>query len=138
MNYPTTPGEVDRSGGGIDCSTYITWILIMNGYTEFKGKHQLTTYDFIQWIKGGTGNYDLSHYGWTWQKTSDSNATINEGDLLLKTSSSAHIELYAGNGTYGAGSTNAIRRVKSYVNCSKQRIVQLGNFDYIIKINKKN
>ena len=135
MNYPTTPGEVDRSGGGIDCSTYITWILIMNGYTEFKGKHQLTTYDFIQWIKGGTGNYDLSHYGWTWQKTSDSNATINEGDLLLKTSSSAHIELYAGN---GAGSTNAIRRVKSYVNCSKQRIVQLGNFDYIIKINKKN
>ena len=138
MNYPTTPGEVDRSGGGIDCSTYITWILIMNGYTEFKGKYQLTTYDFIQWIKGGTGNYDLSHYGWTWQKTSDSNATINEGDLLLKTSSSAHIELYAGNGTYGAGSTNAIRRVKSYVNCSKQRIVQLGNFDYIIKINKKN
>lgn len=138
MNYPTTPGEVDRSGGGIDCSTYITWILIMNGYTEFKGKYQLTTYDFIQWIKGGTGNYDLSHYGWTWQKTSDSNATINEGDLLLKTSSSAHIELYAGNGTYNAGSTNAIRRVKSYVNCSKQRIVQLGNFDYIIKINKKN
>lgn len=67
----------------------------MNGYTEFKGKYQLTTYDFIQWIKGGTGNYDLSHYGWTWQKTSDSNATINEGDLLLKTSSSAHIELYA-------------------------------------------
>ena len=63
MNYPTTPGEVDRSGGGIDCSTYITWILIMNGYTEFKGKYQLTTYDFIQWIKGGTGNYDLSHYG---------------------------------------------------------------------------
>lgn len=134
MNYPTAIGQEDKSSCGIDCSAYITWILIMCGYTEFEGKMQLTTNDFIQWINGGTGNYNLAQYGWTYQKVADGDYTVEPGDLLLKTSKSAHIEMYAGGGTYGAGSNHAIQSEITYRDCTPQRIINLGNFSYIIKI----
>ncbi len=126
MNYPLQIGEKDESGYGIDCSTYVTWVLIMSGYTEFEGKSQLTTLDFVNWIEG-KGGYNFSKYGWTYHKVSEKNLTVNPGDLLLKTSVSRHIEIYAGNGTYGAGSNHQIQNkdYKSYIGCSIQRTINL-------------
>lgn len=127
MNYP-------NASQGIDCSAFVTWVLIQYGYTEFEGRSQLSTYDFVCWINGEVGNYDLSKYGWEWESTA--NATPEPGDLLLKSSPSRHIEIFAGDGvgTYGAGSNHQINATISYENCSTKTIINEGHFDYIIRI----
>lgn len=123
-NYPLTLGETDNSGYGIDCSTYVTWVLIMSGYSQFKDRAQLTTADFWGWING-SGGYNFSSLGWTYHKVTEEGLTVAPGDLLLKTSSSRHIEIYAGNGTLGAGSDRQIKNInlKSYLNKSIKEII---------------
>ena len=123
---------------GIDCSAFVTWVSVQYGYTEFIGQVQLSTNDFLCWILGSPGaNYDLSQYGWEWATTATE--TPQPGDFLLKASQSRHIEVFAGDGvgTYGAGSTNQIRKEISYKNCSTSRIINEGHFDYIIRVTKK-
>ena len=128
----------DNTTKGIDCSAFITWVLIQYGYTEFIGQSQLSTNDFLCWILGSTGaNYDLSQYGWEWATTETE--TPQPGDFLLKVSDPRHIEIFAGDGvgTYGAGTTEQIRKEISYENCSTSRIINSGSFHYIIRVTKK-
>ena len=128
-NYPLKIGDVDKSGYGVDCSTYVTWVLIMSGYSQFKDRWQLTTADFWGWITGN-GGYNFSDLGWTYHNVTESNLTISPGDLLLKTSLSRHIEIYAGNGTYGAGSDHQIqnKNYRSYIDCSLKKIINERKF----------
>ena len=132
-----TDDEINATKG-IDCSTFITWILIQYGYTEFINNYQLTTRDFYYWIVGEpeNANYDLTKYGWEWASTK--NETPQPGDILLKSSISRHVELFVGDGigTYGAGGDRAIRRKISYPNVRTSRILELGQFDYIIRVKK--
>ena len=128
----------DDNTKGIDCSAFITWVLIQYGYTEFIEQTQLSTNDFICWILDQPGaNYDLSQYGWEW--TTTETETPQPGDFLLKVSESPHIEVFAGDGvgTYGAGTLEQIRKEISYSNCSTSRIIDSGDFRYIIRVTKK-
>lgn len=129
---------MDASTRGIDCSAFVTWVLIQYGYTEFINKTQLTTNDFYCWIVGRPqdANYDLSKYGWEWASTK--NETPQPGDILLKSSPSRHVEIFIGDGigTQGAGRDAQIQRKISYANCSTSRILELGQFDYIIRVPK--
>lgn len=123
-NYPLSIGDEDKSGYGVDCSTFVTWALIMSGYDQLKNKHQLTTSDFYELVTSGTGR--CAGFGWTYSKTSDSNLTAKPGDILLKTSKSRHVEIYMGNGTYGAGSDRQIKST-GYVSYSGKSIRQIVN-----------
>lgn len=91
----------------IDCSGYVSWVLYEYGYEEL--------FNGWQWGVGGfLRNQSMleSQYGWEYK---DDPSQAKPGDLLIYPDSDGdwgHIEIYAG-GTnqYGAGSTEAIRRV---------------------------
>ena len=123
-NYPLRIGDEDNSGYGIDCSTFVTWALIMSGYDQLKNRSQLTTADLYSFVTKNTGR--CAEFGWSYSKTSDPSTTANPGDLLLKTSSPMHVEIYMGSGTYGAGSTNQIRK-EGYVSYSGKTLRQIIN-----------
>lgn len=80
----------------------------------------------------------MSKYGWEWASTKNENP--QPGDILLKSSISRHVELFVGDGigTYGAGEDKAIRKKISYPNVKTSRILELGQFDYIIRVQKPN
>ena len=88
-----------------DCSAYVSWVLYEYGYQELfqnNGNWQYTVSMFLK-----QQSYLESTYGWVYKDPSQA----QPGDLLIY-SDWGHVEIYAG-GTdqYGAGCTNAIRRL---------------------------
>ncbi len=124
LNYPLRIGDEDKSGYGIDCSTFVTWALILSGYDQLRNKSQLTTADLYNFVSRNSGR--CAGFGWTYSKTSDSNTTAKPGDLLLKTTSPMHVEIYMGTGTYGAGSNNQIKK-EGYISYSGKNLRQIIN-----------
>ncbi|OKZ57227.1 MAG: hypothetical protein BHV99_02495 [Clostridium sp. 26_21] len=122
--YPLKIGDKDNSGYGVDCSTFVTWALIMSGYDQLKNKSQLTTADLYNLVSKNSGR--CAGFGWTYSKTSEPTATAKPGDLLLKTTKPKHVEIYMGSGTYGAGSNRQIKK-EGYISYSGKTFKQIVN-----------
>ena len=101
-----------------DCSAYVSWVIYEYGYTEFAG-HQKTSGWFM-----GDGPASM---GWGVYPASEA----QPGDILAK---SGHVEIYAGNGTYGAGGDEQINAEMSYVGCSLDYIINDGGFTRAIRV----
>lgn len=101
-NYSYGGSSVPCTGTTIDCSSYVSWVLLEYGYTDYAGVQHNTT-NFL--------NDDLTgKYGWEVIPVEAGENPINKlqaGDLLVRTSSgghSAHITLVVdvqGNKTIG-------------------------------------
>lgn len=78
----------------------------------------------------------MSKYGWELYSTKDE--TPKPGDILFKSSISRNVELFVGDGigTYGAEGDSAIQSKISYPDYNTSRILELGQFDYIIRVKK--
>ena len=102
-----------------DCSAYVTWVLYQYGYTEFR------TQKTSSWFNGD----GPASKGWSVLPAS----SAQPGDILV---TSGHVEIYAGDGTYAAGCTDAIRREKSYSGNSLSQIIAWGGFTKAIRVTK--
>lgn len=105
-----------------DCSAYISWVIYEFGYTEFAGTQHTSA-----WFMGNGPKTK----GWVVLDASQA----KPGDILAKY---GHVEIYAGNGTYSAGSEDSINSTMSYVGCSLSRIIELGGFTRAIRVTAPN
>lgn len=89
----------------IDCSAYVSWVLYDYGYQELFQNNG--NWQYIVSTFRDKQSYLESTYGWVYKDPSQA----QPGDLLIY-DNWEHIEIYAGgDDQYGAGSTDAIRRV---------------------------
>lgn len=89
----------------IDCSAYVSWVLYDYGYQELFQNNG--NWQYIVSTFRDKQSYLESTYGWVYKDPSQA----QPGDLLIY-DNWGHIEIYAGgDDQYGAGSTDAIRRV---------------------------
>lgn len=83
----------------IDCSSYVSWVLYNAGYSEF----------------GGRQNTSVSFQANSWGFKVIDKKNVKPGDILVyQTSTTGHVEIYAGMSggqvkVYNAGSNNAIK-----------------------------
>ncbi len=89
-----------------DCSSFVSWVLYIHGYTKKFGGIQKVSSDFSKLakeIKNGNGPK-----GWKSFSGNQEKSKLKEGDILVY---GGHVEIYAGSGNkvYNIGATSHIK-----------------------------